>query len=129
MFLVLCGAIFVAKAENGDGDPKDPWFGHKSPIAQPGYYQYLRNCVKILTQKCGLEMYNYIFNARPNIEMTCCNNLIKMGETCSKALSFSLSQIEEFARWRGHIYEKANAAFAMCLMKKQIVIAPTPYHQ
>lgn len=128
MFLVLCSAILAAKAEDGDGDSKDPWFGHKLPPAQPGYYQYLKNCIKILTQKCGLGMYSYIFNARLDIDMACCNNLIKMGETCSKALSYKLSHIEEFDCWRGHIYEKANTAFHVCLKKMRIDIAPAPYH-
>ncbi|EPS63502.1 hypothetical protein M569_11285 [Genlisea aurea] len=52
-----------------------------SPEFRPGYEDFLRNCSKKLSEKCGLELLDAMFRNVP-LKRSCCHNLLKMGPLC-----------------------------------------------
>lgn len=117
ILLFLFGACITQSMsdEQDDENRKDPWEGYQLP-PQPwkGYDVYLRSCVRVLTKKCGLEMYDFIFRRRRGMSMSCCLKLVKIGEMCSTQLSYTLSHIKAFARNRGNIYLRSEHAYRKC---------------
>lgn len=100
------------------------WLGrqHYELPAEPrgGYYAYLHNkCLNVLKDKCGEEMFDYIFYKRNGLSGECCQELIKMGQQCNNDLSWTLSKIKGFGKWEGHIYHRSTGAFKMCHPQKQ----------
>ncbi|KAK7270982.1 hypothetical protein RJT34_26539 [Clitoria ternatea] len=94
------------------------WLGYElPPEPHAGYYGSLQYCIRVVTDKCGQEMLDYIFYARTDLSNECCHQLIKMGKVCNEKLANTLSQIKEFPRWSGHIYDRSVQAYDKCLKK------------
>ncbi|KAI4371342.1 hypothetical protein MLD38_019589 [Melastoma candidum] len=101
----------------------NPWQGQPiPPEPRKGYYLYLKGCAAILTDACGLEVFDYTFLRIDHLSKGCCVNLVKMGELCNKAMAITLSTLEKYKRWSGHIYKRSMDAFYEC--NKTVALPP-----
>ena len=95
-------------------EPDDPWYGQPiPPQPRPGYYKFLGDCIDGLTRKCGKEIAHYIFENK-EVDRPCCQNLQKMGQLCSKSLSFTLTQFPKFVSQAALIIQKSDELFNKC---------------
>lgn len=91
------------------------WHGHElPPEPHKGYYELLKNCINVLSDKCGAQMFDYIFDKRIEINYVCCRRLIEMGKECHEKLSYTLSNMKDFEQRRGLIDRKSKDAFQHC---------------
>ena len=77
-----------------------PSFGDITTKPAPKNAEYLKNCAKKISEKCGKEIYEGVFENK-SVTSECCTNLVGLGQPCHDAL---LRAILEFP----HIGEKVN---------------------
>ena len=123
LFFICAAMLFVTSegrnpiAAQDQGKPIY-WHGHRFP-PQPwkGFYINLGKCIDVLTIQCGHQLYDYIFHNRESLDNNCCLRLKKMGELCSKQLSYTISHIKHLERWKGNIYKRSDEAYYKCAKK------------
>ncbi|KAK2971617.1 hypothetical protein RJ640_017734 [Escallonia rubra] len=107
---------------NGYGDGDDdltcvyPWSkdGNDLP-AEPrtSFYSDLNNCLRVLSNKCSRQNYNYIFHKK-KISKDCCRKLVEMGRECGESLIWTLSNTRGYADKSDTIRERSYKAFERC---------------
>lgn len=118
VLLFLCGTLNAqspGEKEGQDDGDQVPW-KRFTPPREPwkGYYNREKRCIAVLTNKCGAQIFDYIFNRRPDVDISCCEKLIEMGELCSKQLSYTLSHVVEFEPYSRNIYNRSEKTFQRC---------------
>lgn len=94
---------------------KSFWHGHElPPEPHKGYYEHLKNCINVLSDKCGAQMLDYIFDKRIEVSYVCCHQLMKMGKQCHEHLSDTLSNMKDFEKWKPQIHTKTKDAYHQC---------------
>ncbi|KAK3023763.1 hypothetical protein RJ639_044472 [Escallonia herrerae] len=106
---------------DGDSDGGDltcmyPWSkdGNDLP-AEPrtSFYSDLNNCLRVLSNKCSRQNYNYIFHKK-KISKDCCRKLVEMGRECNESLIWTLSNTRGYTDKSDTIRERSYKAFERC---------------
>ncbi|KAK3023759.1 hypothetical protein RJ639_044468 [Escallonia herrerae] len=106
---------------DGDSDGGDltclyPWSkdGNDLP-AEPrtSFYSDLNNCLRVLSNKCSRQNYNYIFHKK-KISKDCCRKLVEMGRECDESLIWTLSNTRAYTDKSDTIRGRSYKAFERC---------------
>ncbi|KAK4426208.1 hypothetical protein Salat_1389300 [Sesamum alatum] len=61
----------------------------------PGYAQFLRECAKKLTEKCGDEVSDAVFKKNKTVDKGCCRRVLHMGRDCHDEMLKDLISLGE----------------------------------
>ncbi|KAK4766090.1 hypothetical protein SAY87_007732 [Trapa incisa] len=101
-----------------EGRSNFPWEGEElPPEPRKGWNEFIMNCAKRLTNGCDQQLYDFIFMRREELEIYCCYKLTGMGETCYRAIAHTMSSIERFKLWKGHIYLRSMEGYEDCVRR------------
>ena len=93
---------------------EDPWTGlPMPPELSPELRKHLEACGKVLTQKCGIEVYNSVLGSA-KIDHYCCKKLIQMGEVCNDELATALGLFDKYKHAKIVILLKSRRKFNQC---------------
>ncbi|KAK3023762.1 hypothetical protein RJ639_044471 [Escallonia herrerae] len=103
-------------SDGGDLTCLYPWSkdGNDLP-AEPrtSFYSDLNNCLRVLSNKCSRQNYNYIFHKK-KISKDCCRKLVEMGRECDESLIWTLSNTRAYTDKSDTIRERSYKAFERC---------------
>ncbi|PKI58060.1 hypothetical protein CRG98_021553 [Punica granatum] len=110
--LTIFGALLI------EGRSNYPWEGEQLALEpRKGWNAFIKKCASTLTNGCDRQLYDYIFYRRQDLEINCCYKLARMGETCHKAISYSISRVKRFTSWKGHIYNRSIEGYEDCVRR------------
>ncbi|KAK3023761.1 hypothetical protein RJ639_044470 [Escallonia herrerae] len=106
---------------DGDSDGGDltclyPWSKDGNDLhAEPrtSFYSDLNNCLRVLSNKCSRQNYNYIFHKK-KIGKDCCRKLVEMGRECDESLIWTLTNTRGYTDKSNTIRERSYKAFERC---------------
>ncbi|KAI4321384.1 hypothetical protein MLD38_034771 [Melastoma candidum] len=100
-----------------EGDKAAAWKAQVQP--RKGWNTFIAACLHKLTHQCADQLYHYIFNRQQtsDIFINCCNRMVRAGELCHRALSYSISRRSGLKKWRGHIYQRSLEGYSDCLRR------------
>lgn len=88
------------------------------PEPYDGYYKYLDQCLKNITDECGEEIYLSIFKDRGTVSVGCCNILVDVGLECHQNIlwtSVELLQPKPKKDELDRILNKSNLLWTQCV--------------
>ncbi|KAF8412503.1 hypothetical protein HHK36_000468 [Tetracentron sinense] len=84
------------------------------PEPQPGFYKYLESCAIILTEKCGEEIFDKMFE-NTTMNEDCCYKLVQMGKPCHDELSKMMASLPEYKANAPEIPKKSLEVWNQCV--------------
>lgn len=112
MMSALCRMIFV------EAEKRYPWDGEiLYPQPRKGWDVILKQCAATLTEECAQQYYDYTFYRIGDLDINCCNKLVKLDRSCIKIMADTFSSIAKYQRWRGHIYNRSMEGYQDCLRR------------
>ncbi|KAI3426698.1 Tr-type G domain-containing protein [Psidium guajava] len=102
VLLLACFALFELR------------FSEHIPQPAPGYDSSFEQCIKSMTEECGIEIFQNIFHKGPEITDSCCGVLLKFGHPCHSELILTALSTGRFVSREAKILQKSTAAWKRC---------------
>ncbi|XP_043696724.1 uncharacterized protein LOC122647367 [Telopea speciosissima] len=91
------------------------------PEPQPGFYDYVKNCVKVIPEKCGQPIVDAIYKNSP-LDGYCCHKVVEMGKDCHLALVKVIELVDKNESHVEEISQRGLQVWNHCVS----LVSPSP---
>ncbi|EOY09207.1 Uncharacterized protein TCM_024608 [Theobroma cacao] len=92
------------------------------PEPEPGFYQFLEECTKKMSQKCGQNVVGSIFGDTVTSD-ECCQELVRMGKTCHDDMVKFFVSLPELKLNASDVYAEGEQVWNDCVSR---AASPSP---